>query len=89
MITNVAEPVAEPARLRLYPNPVRDMAVLEMDFSGHKRLLVYDALGRLALSLDTAARQEEIGLKGLPSGLYFLQAFQEGRHFGTLRFLKQ
>jgi hypothetical protein len=65
------------------------MAVLEMDFSGRKRVLVYDALGRLALALDTAARQEEIGLEGLPAGVYFLQAFQEGRHLGTLRFLKQ
>ncbi len=88
LISSAEDVPKEPARLRLYPNPAKDIAVIEMDFSGHKHLTLYDALGRPVRSLESTDLQAEMSLEGLPAGVYYLQAVQDGRHFGKVRVLK-
>lgn len=88
LISSVDDAPKEPVRLRLYPNPAKDNTVVEMDFSGLKRLTLYDALGRPLHSFESTNLREEIKLDGWPAGIYYIQAVQDGRHLGKLRFLK-
>lgn len=88
MITSTEDAQLEPVRLRLYPNPASELTTLEMDFSGHKQLLLYDALGRLVKRVDTEARSEQLLLADLRPGVYLLQVYQDERYLGQKRLVK-
>ncbi|MCB0578132.1 MAG: hypothetical protein KDD10_02320 [Phaeodactylibacter sp.] len=57
-------------------------------WEGAKQLVLLDALGRELRRLPTSSTSVEMELGGLPKGLYFIQAFREGRRLGALKFLK-
>ena len=79
-------PTAQPAErmLRIIPNPTRDWIRFEVNAPGEWQATVFDALGRLVLSLEN---QQEIPIDRLPPGLYFLKIkLADGEMLG--KFLK-
>ena len=88
MITSVETIPSGNPGLRLYPNPARHRIRIDMGWEGAKQLVLLDALGRELRRLPTSSTSVEMELGGLPKGLYFIQAFREGRRLGALKFLK-
>jgi hypothetical protein len=66
------------ARLQVFPNPVRDMAVLRLadDIEGNVSVQVLDAIGRVMqraeLNTASGSRSIELDLSALPNGTYFV-----------------
>ena len=88
MITAIAPGLGVAPALHLYPNPARNRIRVEMEWEGKKQLVAFDALGREVRRLTFSSASAEIGLEGLPEGLYFVQVFRQGRRIGVGRFLK-
>lgn len=65
--------------LSVYPNPTRDYVVIRPDLAGNTGLTyaLYDAQGRVVLQedaqLQNGSEEQEVNLRGLPSGNYVLQ----------------
>ena len=89
MITGNALVPSTMAGIRLYPNPAHDLIRLEMEFEGEKQLNLFNALGQAVYSLHTSSASVEIELSGLAAGLYFIQAWRQGRLLGGVKFLKR
>jgi predicted outer membrane repeat protein len=69
----------EPA-VQIFPNPADDRVILlfEGPAQGPVTLLVFNAMGQLALKRTFAhAGRHEIGLQGLPAGVYFAQVVMD------------
>jgi hypothetical protein len=69
-----------PFDVRLFPNPADDRVILlfEGPAQGPVTLLVFNAMGQLALKRTFAhAGRHEIGLQGLPAGVYFAQVVMD------------
>ena len=73
--TEVSEPLAPMLSARLFPNPVSELAYLELP-KGHgwRAALLFNAQGQQLrrIPLAPGQRQAEIPVAGLPSGLYFV-----------------
>jgi hypothetical protein len=67
--------------LKVFPNPVQELATIAFEGEGEAQLLVYAASGQLVRSLYVPAGQEQIQLNvaGLSAGVYYLQALQNGK----------
>lgn len=71
---------------RLYPNPSRDRAVLELLHARPRasRLALYDAQGQLLRVQAFSGQQVELDVSKLPAGLYIVQLQDEnGRPLGA------
>lgn len=66
---------ALPAGWALYPNPADAFLTLELaPGAGPVQLTLTDALGRVLRALTTSAARTALDVRGLPNGLYTLQA---------------
>ncbi len=88
MITALAPTPSAGSGSRLYPNPALDKVILEMGYAGEKQLILFDALGRELRKLSVSSTRVELSLEGLPKGIYFIQAYGEGRMLGVWKFMK-
>lgn len=80
--TNLASPMDE-QKLQIYPLPGNESVFLHLPGGNLEQVLVYDLSGKLVLDqgLDGSPR-EQIGVKQLPPGTYFLQVrSREGNWF--------
>lgn len=89
MITAIEPAPAEVPVLRLYPNPAEDRIRVEIEWEGETQLALFDALGREVRRLAVFSTSAEVELEGLPKGLYFAQAYQQGLRIGVGKFIKQ
>jgi hypothetical protein len=76
-------PAYTQSRLRLWPNPVRDVVRVEGD-GPLQFVAVYDLYGRVIMQVTGLAdRLAEVNVSALPSGVYFLRTAA-----GVMRFVR-
>jgi len=87
---SASEPIEkEPMGLTLYPNPATNQVSLAFDpswtSSGEVQYQIFNAFGsRLRTGeVPKGADSQQVGLNGLPSGVYFFQVTQMGKTLGT------
>lgn len=78
-VTAIAEPSSR-STLRLFPNPANDRFFLEWDHVLPASLELFDAVGRRVLTASINAPLSEIGIAGLPPGLYITHVTGGGTH---------
>lgn len=88
VVSNVEKKADDDVQIKAFPNPARHRIRIEMEWEGAKQLVLLDALGQELRRLATSATTVEAGLEGLPKGLYYIQAYREGRRMGAVKFLK-
>ena len=70
----LAVQAATEAELRLYPNPARELLVLERPAGeGLAEATLLDALGRVVLTAPAPAGRTVLDVRALPEGLYVLR----------------
>jgi Secretion system C-terminal sorting domain len=85
-------PVEEPnsgSKIRLYPNPARDAATLEIEDGQIAQIVLYNALGQIISVWQQPASPYTCNLKGLANGLYWMWAKPENGPAEMLRLLKE
>ena len=74
LVVVLAVRTATEAELRLYPNPARDLLVLERPAGdGPAEATLLDALGRVVLTAAAPAGRTALDVRALPEGLYVLR----------------
>ncbi len=74
--------------LKLFPNPVQDLLLVEST-AGWKEFLVLDAQGKVVQSGSYNAVQPGLDVSSLPSGAYILRLLGNvGEKIGAARFVK-
>jgi len=73
--------------LTIYPNPATDKLEFSSGIKGIKRILIFDALGRLVKVINDPD-QGEINLQDLRSGIYLIR-FENSTGAQTLKFIKE
>ena len=74
LVVVLAVRAATEAELRLYPNPARDLLVLERPAGeGPAEATLLDALGRTVLTAPAPAGRTALDVRALPEGLYVLR----------------
>ena len=89
---SASEPVEkEQMRLSLYPNPATNQVSLVIDpswtSSGEVQYQIFNAFGSLLRrgEVSKGADSQQVGLNGLPSGVYFFQVTQMGKTLGKAK----
>ena len=64
----------EPESIRVYPNPARDMAILELPLEkGYpNRLQLFDIQGRIIIDKTCTENKVQLDLRPVPTGIYNL-----------------
>ncbi|MCB9295759.1 MAG: lamin tail domain-containing protein [Lewinellaceae bacterium] len=89
-LSGIAEPAGRPVVFRAFPNPFREAVTLRVESSGRFRFRVSNALGQTLQEAESQGGQElNLGLPGLPPGLYLLSVLEEGRPAQTEKLLKE
>lgn len=71
--TNTGIPDRTDAAARIYPNPTTGVVQIEIPANASTLVDVYDAQGRLVLSMNSAAERTLIDLSGSASGIYVIK----------------
>ncbi|MEO0469273.1 MAG: endo-1,4-beta-xylanase [Bacteroidota bacterium] len=77
--------------LSVYPNPARDVLIVDGLAKGQTSLSVYDPLGQLVKEIyvdGSANRKAKLSIAELPAGMYFIRATGQAQTLST-RFIKQ
>ena len=83
-VTNSCGTVAVTA----YPNPVKDILIIQVGGSAKQLLSVHDVLGRRMTQLYISGGRNEINMKGWARGLYTVTITQQGRITYTGKVIK-
>ena len=90
---NVGEDIAEAQTVSMYPNPVREKAMVSFNMNESARVSyqVFDMMGRMVKSetlgtFSDGKHDVEIAMEGLSSGAYVLR-LNAGRNLSTVKFL--
>ena len=79
-------------KIKLYPNPFRDILLIEFENARHlsnSKILVLDSRGRnMSLEMTWNYKQLILNTHHLPQGIYFLQIEQEGRQLPVRKLVK-
>ena len=92
--TNAMEPVTEFVRMKVYPNPVVDMArvQLENDWRGTLQVRVINSLGQglyqQPFSKNSQGFSQSLDLQDLPAGHYYI-LLSHGNQVATQSFIKR
>ncbi|MBC6994029.1 T9SS type A sorting domain-containing protein [Neolewinella lacunae] len=77
---------------KLWPNPTRDWLNLEISLTGlpagEYAYEVMSPAGRIILQSKRSSEREQIDVRALPPGLYFLNLLKNGRRLGSKKFVK-
>ncbi|MBS1601770.1 MAG: T9SS type A sorting domain-containing protein [Bacteroidetes bacterium] len=68
-------------RMRIYPNPVREAAVIELPQSGEGRMVVFNSAGQRVLQQVISGYTMTLATAELPAGLYHVVVFQNGKRY--------
>ncbi len=89
---SASEPVEKELKgLSLYPNPATNQVSLVIDpswtSSGEVQYQIINAFGSLLRrgEVPKGSDSQQVGLNGLPSGVYFFQVTKEGKTLGTAK----
>lgn len=85
------EPTFSSTWLKVYPNPVKTICVVEMDVplaAGKAHLQVFDTKGHTVLTEKIISARTDVDFSTQPAGLYFLKIENDGRTI-VRRILKQ
>lgn len=85
VVNFVAGPTIEPDALKVYPNPVKNVATFQLEnWQGDQvGLQLYDVHGRVLLSDRFNGNTYELKRRSLPAGLYFFRLESNGDLIGT------
>ena len=75
----VEEYVAGGFGLRVYPNPAKEWVTFETKGNKHTTIFVYNHTGQLVEKLELKATPNQWNTSGLPGGLYYYRAEQDGK----------
>jgi len=82
-VVGVSAPPTPLPAFSVFPNPVQSVLKIlpNRQYSGHGRLRLRDVAGRLVCDeqFDAQAPCSEVGVEGLPAGVYFFEVWCEGR----------
>jgi len=85
-IGNVGISEHDAATVKVYPNPTYDKFVVELN--GTASVKLYDMLGKEVLT-QTAQGNTEINISHLPTGIYNIIVFSDGKIVGNSKIVKQ
>ncbi|HZG00965.1 MAG TPA: T9SS type A sorting domain-containing protein [Chitinophagales bacterium] len=75
--------------LRIYPNPGSDQFACTYNPSSHKAVIeVFDAVGRLWLSVPAKENSTRVSTKALPAGFYTVKLVDGGKPLAVRRWVK-
>jgi len=75
----VEENIAGGFGLRVYPNPAREWVTFETGGNKPTTIFVYHHAGQLVEKLELKATPTRWNTSGLPGGLYYYRAEQDGK----------
>lgn len=75
--------------LRFFPNPVRDVLIVESELAEEARLLMVDAMGREVLNLAYPLQNSEIDLRSFPAGTYIIRIVTSGGQQAAWKLVKE
>ncbi len=64
------------SRLKIFPNPAREMLTIERNNSKQANLMLYNQNGEHVLSKTLHQRSEQIDCKDIPNGVYFMKLIE-------------
>jgi hypothetical protein len=63
--------------VNVFPNPTHDDIRIDFNRKGHKKILVFNAIGRIIQEKNTMKELETIYLSAYPKGIYFIKVMQD------------
>lgn len=78
----------ETLSMTAYPNPVRDVLIVQTTGNTRQILTVYDVLGHQIVKMSVSGGRHEINAKDWVRGLYILTIAEEGKTKYTCKFVK-
>ena len=84
-------PESEELKVQVYPNPATDKVTVSVEKTVSDEFftfVVVDVTGRKMLEMNASSPQVTFNVAKWPSGVYFMQMEQDGRHYG-LKFMKR
>ena len=76
--------------IKIIPNPVNDYLQLVIENSGLENIEVsiYNILGKNLIYRSALINNAIVNIENLPSGVYFVEVYQEGKRLATTKFIK-
>ena len=73
----------------VYPNPAKNKITLEINkFSDDLHYMIFNAMGEIVLEENEfTSNKQEISIKKLNQGVYFIKVFKENKVIKTLKFV--
>jgi len=79
LVDRINEDLAKDFSIKVYPNPVNDLLLIETD-AQNKEFRVVDIDGRIRLNGIILSELQQVDLTGLPAGTYFFQVEKHKTH---------
>ncbi len=83
MVNNIASPT-----IKMYPVPATNTLYVDIADGSAERIVVTNMAGSTIANITTVAAHNEINTSSLPSGMYLLQVFGDGKK-ATMKFIKE
>jgi hypothetical protein len=91
VVSNTSVPENENAILNVYPNPVQNQFVVEVNsqWVGNGQLHVLDEAGRLLITTSVTASRTTVNTQNLAHGVYFVQVVGNNGSGKPVKFVKE
>jgi len=91
LVTAVEETINEPAKIKVFPNPVTVTLNIQFDAPVDEEITLYmlDSQGRMVKTdiIEPASTVKELNIRDLPGGVYFLR-LSNGRNLNVYKVVK-
>jgi hypothetical protein len=91
LVTAVEETIVEPAKIKVFPNPVGDAVYIEIEapLDEEVGLEVFDSQGKIFRTdrIEPASRVKQINFQDVPGGIYYLR-LSNGKHTNVYKVVK-
>jgi hypothetical protein len=81
MLIGIEDPHDLIVELKVYPNPVKDILIIEQEVIEYRVLSLYSMQGEMVRRFELNQTRKQIDLSDLPSGMYFLKSDNETNIF--------
>ena len=90
MTTSIDELEIPSLEVQIFPNPVRHWLQLELSLQAVGEVLIYTTTGQEVLRTPIALNQksQQINVRQLEAGVYFLKIYSEGEVLASGKFIK-
>lgn len=81
----------EEKNILLFPNPVRDYLNVDLGKENFKnsRYMLFDSQGKIIKSGNLNQQKTELNMTTLPSAIYIIQIFQQGKNIKNFKIIKK